>query len=37
MNNNQTQLKEVVMFTDGSCLDNGRNGTGGILCITTDT
>ena len=33
MNNNQTQLKEVVMFTDGSCLDNGRNGTGGYCAL----
>lgn len=33
MNSNQTQLKEVVMFTDGSCLDNGRNGTGGYCAL----
>lgn len=33
MNNNQAQLKEVVMFTDGSCLDNGRNGTGGYCAL----
>ncbi len=33
MNNNQTQLKDVVMFTDGSCLDNGRNGTGGYCAL----
>jgi len=33
MNNNQTQLKEVVMFTDGSCLDNGRNRTGGYCAL----
>lgn len=33
MNNNQTQLKKVVMFTDGSCLDNGRNGTGGYCAL----
>lgn len=33
MNKNQTQLKEVVMFTDGSCLDNGRNGTGGYCAL----
>jgi ribonuclease HI len=33
MNNNQTQLSEVVMFTDGSCLDNGRNGTGGYCAL----
>ncbi|MGP2657056.1 ribonuclease H family protein [Malaciobacter sp. WC5094] len=26
-------MKEVVMFTDGSCLDNGRNGTGGYCAL----
>jgi ribonuclease HI len=33
MNNNDRQLKEVVMFTDGSCLDNGNNGTGGYCAL----
>lgn len=33
MNNNEVQLKEVVMFTDGSCLDNGNNGTGGYCAL----
>ncbi|WP_424689536.1 MAG: ribonuclease H family protein [Halarcobacter ebronensis] len=26
-------MKDVVMFTDGSCLDNGRNGTGGYCAL----
>lgn len=37
MNNNQEQLKEVVMFTDGSCLDNGRNGIGGYCALLQTT
>ncbi|WP_320035282.1 ribonuclease HI [Halarcobacter sp.] len=27
------QLQEVIMYTDGSCLDNGNNGTGGYCAL----
>lgn len=27
------QLKQVIMYTDGSCLDNGNNGTGGYCAL----
>lgn len=32
------ELRHVIMYTDGSCLDNGNNGTGGYcaLLLTTD-
>lgn len=39
MNTNKQQeatsiaLKQVIMYTDGSCLDNGNNGTGGYCAL----
>lgn len=33
MNTNKQQFKQVIMYTDGSCLDNGNNGTGGYCAL----
>lgn len=32
-NNITEKLRQVIMYTDGSCLNNGNNGTGGYCAL----